>query len=57
METPYEIWLQSAQWFLRRRCLKGVDDRRQTKDGRRMTEAYLSYKLTSEPSDKYAAAA
>ena len=27
METPYEIWLQSAQWFLRRRCLKSVDDR------------------------------
>ena len=23
-ETPYEIWLQSAQWFLRRKCLKGV---------------------------------
>ena len=43
METPYEIWLQSAQWFLRRRCLKSVDDRRQT------TEAYLSYKLTNEP--------
>ena len=27
METPYEIWLQSALWFLRR-CLKSVDDRR-----------------------------
>ena len=26
METPYEIWLQSAQWFLRIRCLKGVDN-------------------------------
>ena len=26
METPYEIWLQSALWFLRRRCLKSVDD-------------------------------
>ena len=34
METPYEIWLQSAQWFLRRRCLKSVDDGR-TDDGRR----------------------
>ena len=32
METPYEIWLQSAQWFLRRRCLKSVDYR-QTDDG------------------------
>ena len=32
METPYEIWLQSAEWFLR--CLKSVDDIRQT-DGRR----------------------
>ena len=28
IETPYEIWLQSAQWFLRRRCLKSLDDRR-----------------------------
>ena len=44
METPSEIWLQSAQWFLRRRYLKSVDDRRTT----RQTEAYLSYKLTSE---------
>ena len=33
METPYEIWLQSAQWFLRRRCLKSVDDGR-TDNGR-----------------------
>ena len=41
METPYEIWLQSAQWFLRR-CLKSVDDGQ-------TTEAYLSYKLTNEP--------
>ena len=38
METPYEIWLQSAQWFLRR-CLEC---------GQQM-EAYLSYKLTNEP--------
>ena len=43
METPYEIWLQSALWFLRRRCLKSVDDRQ-------TTEAYISYKLTNEPS-------
>ena len=39
METPYEIWLQSAQWFLRRGCLKIPT-----------TEACLSYKLTTEPS-------
>ena len=31
-----------AQWFLRRRCLKSVDD----DDGWRTTKAYLSYKLT-----------
>ena len=47
METPYEIWFQSDQWFLRRRYLKSVDD--QMTDGG-MTEAYLSYKLTNEPS-------
>ena len=34
METPYEIWLQSAQLVLRRRCLKSVDDR-WTNDRRR----------------------
>ena len=45
IEAPYEIWLWLAQWFLRRRCLKSVDD-----DVRRTTEACLSYKLTSEPS-------
>ena len=26
MEVPYEIWLYLAQWFLRRRRLKSVDD-------------------------------
>ena len=46
METQYEIWIQSAQWFLRR-CLKSVDD---SQTDRRTTEAYLSYKLTNEPS-------
>ena len=43
-KAPCEIWLWLAQWLLRRRCLKTVDD-----DGRRRrrtTEAYLSYKLT-----------
>ena len=47
-ETTYEIWLQSARLFLRRRCLKSVDNGR-TDDGR-TTEAYLSYKLTNETS-------
>ena len=32
LDTPYKIWLQLAQWFLRRRCLKSVDDG-QTTDG------------------------
>ena len=32
MKSPYEIWLQSAHCFLRRRCLKSVDDG-QTTDG------------------------
>ena len=41
MEIPYEIWLQSAQWFLRR-CLKSGDNGQ--------TDDYLSYKLTNEPS-------
>ena len=41
IEAPYVIWLWLAQWFLRRRCLKNVDD-----DVWRTTEAYLSYKLT-----------
>ena len=42
LEAPYEIWLWlMAQLFLRRRCLKSVDDGQC---------AYLSYKLTSEPS-------
>ena len=26
IEAPYEIWIWLAQWFLRRRCLKSVDD-------------------------------
>ena len=33
MDAPHEIWLQSAQWFQRRRCLKMLtDDRLQTTD-------------------------
>ena len=32
-ETPYEIWLQLAQWFLRRKCLKSVDDRQMDDEG------------------------
>ena len=42
-ETPYEIWLQLAQWFLRRRCFKSVDHRQTDYGG-------LSYKLTNDPS-------
>ena len=45
MEDPYEIWLLLAKRFLRRRCLKSVDD-----DGRRTDNgACLYYKLTYEP--------
>ena len=40
-EASDAIWLWLAQWFLRRRCLKSVDDGR-----RRTTEVCLSYKLT-----------
>ena len=47
MDAPYEIWLWLAKRFLRRRCLKSVDDRGMT-DDRWMTEAYLSYKLTND---------
>ena len=32
-ESPYEIWVQLAQWFQRRRCLKMLTDGRRT-DGR-----------------------
>ena len=45
-EAPYEILLWKAQWFLRRICLKSVGD----DDDGWMTEAYLFYKLTNEPS-------
>ena len=38
------LWLQSAQWFQRRRCLEML-----THTYIRTTEAYLSYKLTTEP--------
>ena len=48
MDTPYEIQLQSAQWFLIRRCLRSVDNGQMT-DRQQTTEAYLSYKLTNEP--------
>ena len=39
-----EIWLQSAQWFLRRSCLKSVDDR-QT-DGRRRPTYPISSQMS-----------
>ena len=35
IEAPYEIWLRLAWWFLRRGCLKSVDDRQ-----RRQTPTY-----------------
>ena len=41
MESPYDIWLWLAQWFLRRKPLKSVDNRRMTEP------AY--YKFTYEP--------
>ena len=44
IEPPHKIWIQLAQWLLRRRCLKMLTD------GRRTTDAYLYYKLTNEPS-------
>ena len=46
-ETPHEIWLQTVQWFQRRRCLKMLTTHTHTYI--RTTEAYLSYKLTTEP--------
>ena len=46
-ETSHEIWLQSAQWFLRR-CLKMLTH--YTHTSIRTTDACLSYKLTTEPS-------
>ena len=39
MEASHEIWLQSAQWFQRRWCLK------------MLAEAYLYYKLTNETNE------
>ena len=45
-EAPYEIWLQSAQWFQRRRCLKMLTYTH-TPTHIWTTEAYLYYKLTN----------
>ena len=47
MDAPYIIWLSWAQWLLRTRCLKSVDDGRRR---RRTAEIYLCCKLTNEPS-------
>ena len=44
MEAPYEIWL-IGQAVYEEKMFKECGDRRQ-----RTTEAYLSYKLTNEPS-------
>ena len=46
IEAPYEIWLWLAQWFLRRRCLKSVDDVRRT------TEAYLPNEPSAQMSQQ-----
>ena len=35
-EAPYEIWLWLAEWFLRRWCLKSVDDGRRWQRNERM---------------------
>ena len=45
MEASHEIWLQSAQWFQRKRCLKILTDDGQT------TDALLYCKLMYEPKD------
>ena len=45
-EARYEIWLQSTQWFQRRRCLKMLT---YIHTYIRTTESYLYYKLTNEP--------
>ena len=47
-EGPCKIWLWFDQWFLKRRCLKSVDD----DDGWLTTEVCL-YKLIEEPSVSY----
>ena len=44
MEAPHEIWLQSAQWFQKRRGLKMLTHTYIHTDDRG-----LSYKLTTEP--------
>ena len=45
MEAPYEIWLWLAKRFLKRRCLKSVEEGRWRTDN----GACLYYKLTYEP--------
>ena len=49
MEAPYEIWLWLAKRFLRRRCLKSVDNGRRRWRRRMDNGACLYYKLTYEP--------
>ena len=48
-EAPHEIWLQWAQWFQRRWCLKMLTTHTYIHTYERTTEAYLYYKLTNEP--------
>ena len=49
IDASYEIWLWLAQWFLRRRCWK-CWQHTYIHTYIQRTEAYLSYKLTTEPS-------
>ena len=43
IEARYEVWILLAPWFLRRRCLKSVDD-----DGRRWTTTYDGRRTTDD---------
>ena len=46
-ESPYGIWVQLAQWFQRRRCLKMLTDDGRTTDGRRTDDGRRSHWYTN----------
>ena len=48
-EAPYEIWLQSAQWFQSKKMFENVDIHAHTHTHTLTTETYLYYKLINEP--------
>ena len=50
MDAPHEIWLQSAQWSKRRRCLKMLTDDRLYRRQTTTTEARHTISSRSEPS-------